>query len=205
MPLWFELGILTSSAGRLYDEALQRWLGPLSADRSTLERLAHSPDWRPAVTAKILLGWIDRGPEYRELLAMMDSENVEAAGRMVAGLHPILLKYRNLAATKYGPGVLPLCWEASLKHAEEWPHWKVVAFFRMMEAVPHPDSLEPLLWFLETTRDDALAHSAGKALAQLPRESVEPRLAELTASGARLRVRAEGVAREIRGVIRPLR
>ena len=57
--------------------------------------------------------------------------------------------------------------------------WKQVTVLRMVEVVPHPDSLEPLIWYMENTPDPAMAHSAAMALLQLPRELVEKRLAHV--------------------------
>ncbi len=199
----FVFEVLKSFQGSLYDQELQRWKGTISPPKEWLKPHKDSDDWRTAVTAMILIGWIEHGPMYNELLANLDAEDIESAGRSAAGLNLIWDKYRHLAETKFKKDILPLCWEVILKHSTSWPNWKVVTFFRMMEAVPHEDSLEPLIWFIENTDNDALSYSAVKSLARLKKEIVAPRLKQSESINVRIRTRLEDALEELEDASTP--
>ncbi len=195
----FETGfhLLQASDAQAYDAARARWQGTLAASRHELERRAVSADWRTAINAAIVLGRIDHGPAYDRFQAALAAEDIRAAGRMAGGLHTVWAKYQAIATRDLQGAVLPLCWEVLLKHVNSWPDWQVTAYLRILWVTPDPRSLEPLMWFLETTANDGHAHDAARAVALLGRAAVATRLAESRAKHELARARLDDVEAEL--------
>jgi hypothetical protein len=198
MNEWFEFEALKALTGAPYEAARRKWQTALVPERARLAALAADHDWRTATQARILIGWIDHGAEYDTLLQRLDAEDVQRAGRTAAGLSSIWDRYQREAATRLRETVLPLCWESLLKHADDWPSWKLIAFVRMLVGVPHVASAEPLIWFLEHADDEPVARTATQALARLPRDAALAALARAAADGDRVRSRVHDAVEDVK-------
>jgi hypothetical protein len=171
-----DIEVLKQLAGAPYERARDALL----QSRDLPSRLAATPpfpgDWRDTITRLILGGWSKHAPLYRRVLAELDAVNVEHESRKITGISGVWEAFAAKAETEYKADILPLCWEVLLKHAGDWPDWKLIAFLRATAAVPAPDSVDPVIAFLESTDDAQLQDVAGQTLLKLPKDAVEPRV-----------------------------
>lgn len=110
------------------------------------------------------------------MLAELDQVDLERESRKITGISGVWEAFGARAEAEYKADILPLCWEVLLKHAADWPDWKLIAFLRATAAVPAPESVDPVIAFLEATDDAQLQDVAGQTLLKLPRDAVEPRV-----------------------------
>jgi hypothetical protein len=170
-----DLEILKQLTGEAYEARRNAFL----QSSGDLARLAAPPvpgDWRAAMVRRVLTGWRDHGPLYRRVLADLEAVDVAAESRTVVGISGVWDRFALKAQKEYKSDILPLCWEILLKHADDWPMWKLVAFLRAAAAVPDAASVDPVLWFLERTADSQLQDVAGQTLLKLPRDAVALRV-----------------------------
>ena len=116
------------------------------------------------LTARILLGWLDHGEHFARLLADLDAENFAEAQASIKGPRLIWDRYTARELTELGDARLPLCWEALLKHAHDWPPPKLGTFTWMLRTTRHPRSIDVVLAFVAETSSAALAEYALRAL-----------------------------------------
>ena len=150
---------------RLRDELLRE---PNLAERLKARRA--SKDWRTALTARVLQGWLDHAQVYRKFLADMDSVDIENERRSVAGVARVWDGFARLARTKLKLRALPLAWEIVLKRSDDWAAWKVITALKILWVVPHKLSVDPVLWVIDSNQN--LRDVAARTLAHLPREAV---------------------------------
>jgi hypothetical protein len=156
-----ELEELDQASGPLYvarRDALLRDSGDMLDGLAVLQS---DGDWRIQLLARILLGWAAHRTKYDRFLG-----NMAGADDWVE------------AAVGQGEPMLPLAWEAIGKRPRELADHEAIAFVRMLDALPHRASVEPLVELVETTASKSVRRSAGAALAALPRKWIETVVAE---------------------------
>ncbi len=173
---FFEFEVLQAVRGELYTIKRDEWLASVPHLEERLEPYLESGAWREAVFARILLGWLKHAPVYRDLLADLAAVDAAQEARRAVGLGQVWDDFARRAADHPPARILPLCWEAILEYPGVWPEWKVVTFLRMLRAVPHVRSVEPLLAYLEGSTQYRQMKNAGLALAAIPQQDVAARL-----------------------------
>lgn len=178
--LWPEFEQAKRLAGPAYDahrDALLKGTQDLDAK---LLAYRQSHPWQTAITAAMLDGWRKHTALYKSVLHELNSIDIDWERKKVSGIAGIWEAFALRAHQEYKTDILPLCWEVILKHAADWPPWKVITFLRMMEAVPDEQSVEPLIAFLETAPDAAMQDVAAQTLKRQPsikaREAIRARL-----------------------------
>ncbi|MCO5168419.1 MAG: hypothetical protein M9894_18930 [Planctomycetes bacterium] len=145
--------------------------GPALAAR--LRPLTGAADARRAVTARALLGWVERRALHEDVLARLDAVDIEVESRKATGLPGVWARFADLARTEWGPPVLPLAWEGLLKRTD-WPMWRLGACLHMIGALPDAASAPVLIEFIERTEDEGLRRLAGQVLGRMPKEARDP-------------------------------
>lgn len=168
-----DFDVLLEVTGRTYDTRRDALLHSVDDLNARLEPYAKR-DWRSATMSRVLTGWSAHGALYRRVLADLDSVDVAKESRKVSGMSAVWDQFADAAATQFKTDILPLCWEALLKHGDDWPAWKLVAILRATAAVPVAESVKPVLWFLEHTSEPQLQDVAGQTLQKLPKQAAEP-------------------------------
>ena len=166
---------LSTLRGRAYVEERDRVLQDPPRQASPAPPL--NGDWRLRLQARMLEGWTAERPLYTQILAELDAVDFERERRTAIGIARIWDMYALRTAQQYHERVLPLAWEVVEKFDAEWPAWKVVTFLYMIGAAPVEESIEPVVALMERTTDPLLRSSSAQALAKLPRQAVERRLA----------------------------
>jgi hypothetical protein len=171
-----DIGVLKELTGAAYERARDALLESPDLDSQLAATPAHQGDWRDTITRRILDGWRRHGSLYRVVLAELDAVDVEHESRKITGITGVAERFAFWAKTEPQADILPLCWEVLLKHGGEWPDWKLVVFLFIVAAVPAPESVDPVIAFLEGIDDVLLQDAAGQTLRKLPQDAVEPRV-----------------------------
>jgi hypothetical protein len=187
MDISRQFAILTHINRGAYQYERDALLGSPQDLNTLIADNAARPEWHNQVQAEILKGWLQHREMYASILRELEAVNVEQESKTVVGISRIWDAYALKAQKKYGRAVLPLAWEAILKFESYWPDWKVITFLKMIAAVPDVQSIEPILWLLESTDNEHLRHAAGKTLSKLPQEAVKLRIQQLTEKLGRIR------------------
>jgi hypothetical protein len=167
---------LSTMKGRAYLEERERVLQTMPP-REAPPTASANGDWRLRVQAAILQGWIGERALYTQILTELDAVDFERERRTAIGIARIWDMYALRTAREYHERVLPLAWEAIEKFDGDWPAWKVVTFLYMIGAAPVEESVDPVMALMERTTDPLLRSASAQALAKLPRQTVERRLA----------------------------
>jgi hypothetical protein len=179
-----EFDALCGMTGKAYDTARDHLLASTPELPPLLDERAAKKDWHIARTADILRGWSQHNAKYKKFLAELDAVDVQTARKTAAGVSGIVYRFVNLAKAEYKSEGLPLWWEALLKHSHEWEPWRVEIILRILDEIPDSRSVEPLLWYIETTDRDPYRELAARALTRQPRAGLEERIAQVQAKHA---------------------
>jgi hypothetical protein len=197
MPIDDEIRMLSQIEGSLYrslrDDLLSR--GVVSA--AALAPYRSDADWRVAMVATILQGWTERSALYSKVVAEVDRIDPVARGRHITGIVGVWDEFEMRAHAEFGPPVVPLAWENTVKLGEGTPPWRIATFLAMIGGAPMEASVEPVAYLIETSSDRLVLERAAYTLAKLPQAAVDSRLERLSSRSAWI---AEAVrsARELR-------
>ncbi len=162
--------------GPLYTEHRDGWLRRTPNARALLRRYAERPGWHDRVMAEILGTWLDHRPDAEALIDQIDHVDWEKERRSILGPDPVFEQYRRLAALPGKRGwILPLCWEMALKRRNEWPVYKRMTFFSMMEQPPDTLSAEVLFHYLRVIASNDFERSFTRGgLQRMPQAMLKP-------------------------------
>jgi hypothetical protein len=146
---WPEFAALLGLHGDAHALQRDRVLADKAGLALHMPALLVDPDWRRRVHAAILQGWIDHAALYRQVLHELDQVDPAREHRTLLGMPRVWNRYADQARDDYKQAILPLCWEVLLKFGDLWPAWKVMTFLRMIGAVPHADSVEVILVYMQ--------------------------------------------------------
>ena len=178
----FEFDALAWVGGPSYTKHRDASLASTPDARALLNRCKAAPFWRTSMTASTLLGWLDHRAEYEALVGELNGVDWDKLDSFPGGRERVWERFakRVREDPAHGERILPLAWEVVLGHHPEWRHGTRVAFFEMLREHPDPRSIEPLFWFLENlARDQTERDLAARALARMPVEPLERRVARL--------------------------
>lgn len=186
-----DVRVLSQLEGEIYrtmrDDLFRR--GGALGDLAT--RHGADPDWRVRTTAATLQGWAEQRNLYGTVLAEIDAVDPDARGRAITGILGVWEEFEMRAHGEFGPPILPLAWEYTVKFAATAPSWRTATFLAMMAGVPSEASVEPTAHVIETSDDQLLRERAALTLSKLPRDAVDRSLAGLSD-------RAAGIADAVR-------
>jgi hypothetical protein len=186
MADWDDFELLKQVTGEFYDTRRDALLRSTPDLKARLAGPEAQGDWYNTIMRRILAGWGEHSLLYRRVLADLDAVDVARESRKVAGISAIWDEFALKAATQYKADILPLCWEVLLKHAGDWPTWKLVAFLHATAAVPAPESIDPVFWFLEHVSNPQLQDVAGQTIRKLPKDELRSRLDQAEANHAHI-------------------
>ncbi len=166
MEYWLEFEILKYVRGRSYFPLRERLLKHQPLELEGKLASVNRADWQTAAMYHIILGWIRNKGIYDTVMTNLYSENVASARKSAVGMDSIYEKYR-LLAKRHGEKVLPLAWEYVLKFDDNTDLWRHIAMMYMMAEIPHPLSIESLLWVIENTSQGALRDAAATSLVRI--------------------------------------
>lgn len=195
--LWPEFEQAKLLAGPAYDAHRDALLNSTPDLEAKLLAYRQGQPWQTPITAAMLDGWRKHAALYKSVLDELNSIDIEWERKKVTGMAGIWEAFALRAHQEFKTDILPLCWEVILKHAADWPQWKVITFLRMMEAVPDERSVDPLISFLETASDAAMQDVAAQTLKRQPtlkaREAIRRRLQSTSPPAAPAAERLQGV------------
>ena len=180
MEFWYEFELLKYIGGQPYAGQRNRLLQSPAGLENRLLPYASDKDWRTAITAHILLGYLRHQGPIASLMKTLKEQNLDRARESAAGMGPVYEKYR-LMARNHGQAILPYAWEMLLKFDSESEGWKLIAMTHMIGAVPHPLSAETLIRFIENTEKEGPRNAAAAALVRLADAGVLARVAKTRA------------------------
>lgn len=207
---WPNFAALLGLRGDPYAQQRDRVLADHAGLATHMLAQLADPDWRRRIHAVIVQGWIDHGALYRQVLGELDQVDPAREHRTLLGMRRIWNLYAARARDVYKEKILPLCWEVLLKYGDSWPAWKVTTFLYMISVVPHAESVEVMLVYMQEVAPLDALEDAAVTLRDLARVGAIPavtaRLAALEATLAQQHQapdpRTTALLKAWRGVVR---